>query len=153
MQYFATAMNCLKQQSKKLFNDWQDYNPATDGALNVLGSQCDWVARPGVANLDYFAKWNSLDYEFAEQDTSMYSFLKRKDYIAKLYFVIDQDQGFQKIPVSFAREYLNFTKGVGGAYFEFHQTVAKPFAPPRAPRTWGGTSESVQSQCSTRPRE
>jgi Flavin containing amine oxidoreductase len=125
MQYFATAANCLKQQSKKLFNDWQDYNPATDGALNVLGgNECDWSVRPAVANLDYYARWQFLDYEFAQKDTSMYSFLKRKDFIAKLYFVMDQDQGFQKIPISFAREYLGFTEGVGGANFQFRQTVA-----------------------------
>jgi hypothetical protein len=65
----------------------------------------------------------SLD-EFAEQDTSMFSFISRKYFIAKFYLVMDQELGFQKIPISFAEEHLGFTKGVGGDAFMFHQHVS-----------------------------
>lgn len=124
--FFNVGFNCLHKEGNKLYKlqGKPRYDPKTDGAVAVLNKFCRWEERPevGIGNLDWFEKWYNLDFTFAEADTSMYSYPTRKYAISKFYFVMDQELGFQKLPISFANQFLG---GTGSSYFMFNQNVTK----------------------------
>jgi len=127
--YYNIGFNCIQKEALKLFKEEGKplFDPLSDGVQAVLREQCRWENR---TNLDNFQDWFNTGYEFAEQDTSMYSYPIRKYFISKFFLIKDQDGGFEKLPKSFAEEYL-LSEGASGyeesEYFRFNQRVGKIF--------------------------
>lgn len=124
------AYNCIQKEAAKLFKENGNfkYNPLEDGVQAVQRDFCGWKED---SSLDYFNDWLVHGYEFAEKDTSLYSYPNRLYAYGKFFLIMDQEEGFEKLPKSFADEFLSCDYlGTAGScssstHFEFNQVVSK----------------------------
>jgi hypothetical protein len=93
----------------------------SDDLAVVLHEQCRWNED---TNLDFLAKWLSIDYESAEDTTSMFSFPDRRFYIGPSYFVKEQDGGFESLPSRFAEDTFGDPLS-SSQYLKFSERVSK----------------------------
>jgi len=128
--FFDVGWNCLNKEGLKLYKpngNWR-FDPLEDGANEVLVEQCRWTDNP--SNLDWLMKYLENDLEFAEDNTSMFSFPFRQYFISKFFFIKDQDGGFEKIPENLANDFLLSDGAISfkdSALFEFNQYASSIF--------------------------
>jgi len=121
------AYNCIQKEAAKLFKENGNflYDPLVDGVQAVQEEFCGWEEE---SSLNYFDDWFVHGYEFAEKDTSMYSYPNRLYSYHKFFLIMDQEEGFEKLPKSFAEEFLELSCGDTGCssqFIAFNQVVSK----------------------------
>ena len=122
------AYNCIQKEAAKLFKEEGNflYDPLVDGVQAVQEEFCGWEEE---SSLNYFDDWLVHGYEFAEKDTSMYSYPNRLYSYHKFFLIMDQEEGFEKLPKSFAEEFLSLScfdaDSCESPHIAFNQVVGK----------------------------
>jgi hypothetical protein len=96
---FNPKFQCLNKEGNKFY--LPNGRTGSDDLVEVLHDQCHWN---NATNLDFLAKWYYIDYEFAENTTSMLSLPMRRYSIGPFFFVKEQDGGFESVARRFAED-------------------------------------------------